>query len=584
MKKTLCFIFILAGIFGLLQAQNSITINAAGTGNLNAEASNETFIREVFKSAHLFEDFENITGSGSNNYNGTEVTFAGGVWYIKGLTNMDANDRYNGMRSIRFRGNNTDVDHRAEMMFDKPNGAGTVSFKYGSYSTHSGAVLKLQISTNHGATWQDKGSSIVAPSWTGGGSILQTASIEVNIEGDIRVRIIKISASGNSSVNIDDIEITDFVNIATPIATAATGVSYNRFTANWNLQNEADNYLLSVYQKTIGISYILEDYPAGNINSYTVLNLFPLSTYYYTVKAQSGTFVSEVSNEIEVTTAALPTFTITASAGANGTIEPSGSLTVPKGENQRFTFAAFTGYTVAQLLVNGLNVPDSIAGGRYTFNNVSKNHTISVTFKKECPKQVYDSVNIITYDVIELAGYCWFKQNLRNTKYQDGTPIPFAQPYSFQGNLANEEIFGLLYTWNSAVGMPDEFTYPIIDTIQRICPFGWHIPSQMEWSVLEGYATSQLMSRQYWLDPPGSGSDNYGFSAFPAGYYNSDTYQYRDIYGFAGWWASDAPSGTIANCFYISYYCNNIQKDVKKKKDRLSVRCVSTEQFYPDFW
>jgi len=578
MKKTLCFIFILAGVFGLLQAQNSIVANVADTSHLSAEANPETFIKEISKSMHFFEDFENITGSGSSSYGGMEITFASGLWYIKGITIMDVSDRYNGTHGVRLRGNTTDVEHRAEMRFDKPNGAGVVSFKYGSYSNHSGAVLRLQTSTNHGATWQYKGTPITVPSWTGGGSVLQTATIEVNIEGDIRVRIIKVSASGNTSVDIDDIEITDFVDIAAPVATAATGVSYDRFTANWNLQSKADNYLLSVYQKTGGISYILEDYPVGNVASYNILTLLPLSTYYYTVKAQSGTVVSEKSNEIQVTTAALPTFSITALADANGTITPSGVLNVQKGKNQAFTFSALTGYVVNQLLVDGLNVPDSIANGRYTFNNISNNHTISVTFKgnapKECPKQVYDSVNLITYDVIELAGYCWFKQNLRSTKYQDGTPIPFAKPYSFQGNLVDDEIFGLLYTWNSAVGIPDGFTGPVTDTIQGICPPGWHIPSQTEWSALEGYATSQLTGL-YWLNPPGAGTDDYGFSALPAGYYNSDTHKYQDLYGFVGWWTSDIIVGKVAHCVCVSYYCSIIQEEIKRRDYGLSVRCVA---------
>jgi hypothetical protein len=159
-------------------------------------------------SGDFFEDFETMTGSGA--YTGAEVTFASGLWYIKGYTTMDANDRYNGTRSIRLRGNASDVEHRAEMLFDKTNGAGIVSFKYGSYSSHAGGQLQLQTSTDQGTSWQDKGAVITVPSWTGGGSVLQTASVEVNQDGNIRIRIIKINAAATSSVNIDDIEITDF--------------------------------------------------------------------------------------------------------------------------------------------------------------------------------------------------------------------------------------------------------------------------------------------------------------------------------------------------------------------------------------
>ena len=71
------------------------------------------------------------------------------------------------------------------------------------------------------------------------------------------------------------------------------------------------------------------------------------------------------------------TYTITASAGSNGTITPSGAVVVNYGANQSFTIAANTGYQISQVTV------DSVGQGpitSYTFNNVTANHTISATF------------------------------------------------------------------------------------------------------------------------------------------------------------------------------------------------------------
>ena len=110
--------------------------------------------------------------------------------------------------------------------------------------------------------------------------------------------------------------------------------------------------------------------------------------------------------------------------------------------------------------------------------------------------------------------------------------------------------------------------------MQGICPEGWHIPSQAEWGLLERYHSKQLMSTNYWLDPPGGGTDNFGFTALPAGWYNGALNRFEDLYGFAGWWASDAQAGTIANYFSIAYYCNFLQQGEMKKNDGLSVRCV----------
>jgi hypothetical protein len=74
------------------------------------------------------------------------------------------------------------------------------------------------------------------------------------------------------------------------------------------------------------------------------------------------------------------TYTIDASAGSNGTISPSGSVPVTSGADQTFTIAASNGYEVENVLV------DSVSQGAtttYTFQNVTANHTISVTFKQK---------------------------------------------------------------------------------------------------------------------------------------------------------------------------------------------------------
>ena len=84
------------------------------------------------------------------------------------------------------------------------------------------------------------------------------------------------------------------------------------------------------------------------------------------------------SIRIEGTPSAAPTFTITASAGLNGSISPAGGVSVTPGADQTFTITPNENYQVAELLVDGL--PDTLTGGQYTFSNVTADHTISVTF------------------------------------------------------------------------------------------------------------------------------------------------------------------------------------------------------------
>jgi hypothetical protein len=92
----------------------------------------------------------------------------------------------------------------------------------------------------------------------------------------------------------------------------------------------------------------------------------------------SYTFSNVQSNHtISATFAPVPTFTITASAGANGSISPSGAVTVNQGASQAFTIAPAAGYAVSSVTVDGTSVGVVTT---YTFSNVQANHTISAAF------------------------------------------------------------------------------------------------------------------------------------------------------------------------------------------------------------
>ena len=73
-------------------------------------------------------------------------------------------------------------------------------------------------------------------------------------------------------------------------------------------------------------------------------------------------------------------YTITASAGVNGSISPSGSVNVAEGSNQTFTITANSGYSILDVTVDGVSQG---AISSYTFTNVTANHTINASFEEE---------------------------------------------------------------------------------------------------------------------------------------------------------------------------------------------------------
>ncbi|MBO7481489.1 MAG: T9SS type A sorting domain-containing protein, partial [Bacteroidales bacterium] len=100
------------------------------------------------------------------------------------------------------------------------------------------------------------------------------------------------------------------------------------------------------------------------------------------------TFQNVMANHsINVTFEEIPTYTISSSAGENGTISPEGDTIVYEGTNATFTITPDEGYRIASVIVdaeteNEANVTNAIVNSRYTFQNVMANHSINVTFEE----------------------------------------------------------------------------------------------------------------------------------------------------------------------------------------------------------
>jgi hypothetical protein len=107
------------------------------------------------------------------------------------------------------------------------------------------------------------------------------------------------------------------------------------------------------------------------------------------VAAGSYTFSNVIADHTIDVVIKIKTFTIVATAGSNGTITPSGTITVDCGDDLTFFFEANFNFEVSMLLVDGVNEPDFIAGGFYPFENITGNHTITVLFQSTVVPSAY---------------------------------------------------------------------------------------------------------------------------------------------------------------------------------------------------
>src|SRR5207245_1708650 len=168
---------------------------------------------------------------------------------------------------------------------------------------------------------------------------------------------------------------------------AANPYTFANVTANHTI---AASFTINTYTITASAGASGSISPSGNVTvNYGTGQIFTITpnTGYHVADvlvdgssvgaASSYTFTNVTANHTIAASFAINTYTITASAGASGSISPSGNVTVNYGADQIFTITPDTGYHVADVLVDGSSVG---AASSYTFTNVTANHTIAASF------------------------------------------------------------------------------------------------------------------------------------------------------------------------------------------------------------
>ncbi len=182
----------------------------------------------------------------------------------------------------------------------------------------------------------------------------------------------------------------------------------------------------------------------------------------------------------------------------------------------------------------------------------------------------------------------WISENLRVSKYNNGSSIPHVQNMEEWAKLESGawcyhsdddgKVYGKLYNW-----------YAVNDK-RGICPKGWHVPTDKEWNIMINefkgihLAGGKLKStatvpddHPRWINPNANATDEIEFSAVPGGIRTPDG-EFKFLGSFGAYWTNSETHGENAWKYGMSYNDSKIYRHRRDKNYGYSVRCVrSTE-------
>ncbi len=134
------------------------------------------------------------------------------------------------------------------------------------------------------------------------------------------------------------------------------------------------------------------------------------------------------------------------------------------------------------------------------------------------------------YESVIIGSQEWTAENLKTTKYSDGSLIPEVTDGTqwsnlstdarvfYNNDIANNAIYGILYNW-----------YAVSDS-RNVCPNGWRVPTSEDWDTLTNFlgglpvagGKMKDVGTNLWQSPNQNASNSSGFTGLPGGFRNYD--------------------------------------------------------------
>ncbi|MFM7590079.1 MAG: fibrobacter succinogenes major paralogous domain-containing protein [Bacteroidota bacterium] len=291
-----------------------------------------------------------------------------------------------------------------------------------------------------------------------------------------------------------------------------------------------------------------------------------------------------------VSTSAVSGGNITSDGGASVTARgvAYGSAQNPTTTNS--TTSNGTGTGVFTSTIMGLNASTQYYVRAYATNAVGTAYGNQVSFTTDslpgvrCPgTPTVTDFDGNVYNTVQIGTQCWTQSNLKVSKYRNGDNIPTGLSNSVWENTTsgayainnndpvNDVLYGKLYNY-----------YAVTDS-RGLCPTGWHVPSDAEWTILENQLGSQSVAGGAlkstatqptpggWTSPNTEATNSSGFTALPGGLRDN-------LGGFSGmpydgfWWSSSV-SWSLAWFRFLNGNGSYVGRANLNRTNGFSVRC-----------
>ncbi len=466
--------------------------------------------------------------------------------------------------------------------------------------------------SNYGHCWSLTSNPDLSDSFTSLGPRSSTGSFTSNLQNLLSGTTYYVRAylkCGAKVVFGDEINFTTLIGVPTLTTTAISTITATTATAGGNITADGGAAVTergvcwgTSSGPTISGSHVASGSGIGTFTS-NLTGLTPGTTYYVRAYATNSAGTAYGNERTFTTLAGLPVVTTNTVSAITQTSATSGGNVTSDG-GAAVTERGVCWSTSPGPTITGSHTNDGSGSGIFSSNitgltpgtlyyvRAYASNIVGIAYGNQIQfnTQIVD-IEGNAYNTVTIGTQTWMAENLRTTKFTDGTNIPLVTDSTLWSNLVNpgycwyyndaakyKNIYGALYNWYTV-------------NTGKLCPEGWHAPTDSEWKQLEMYLGMSPIDADgiwergtnegdklkeagisHWIGP-NNGTNISGFTALPGGQ-KGHTFGFWGLGQYGCWWTSTIDYSDDAWYRYLQAWTSGIGRSRIHMRSGNSVRCV----------